>query len=335
MIRKYLFIIFWVFVIILLLLLSLVFRDTRKAIVAQVEPMKTAISYHKAVRIIEIYVMPGQLVKPGDPLVRVERPDLLLDVDRKMNRLEQLESEIRMAQWKSDEKQKELTLDKETSIKKIDGGIAQLQIVIQNNQQLSSRFGSLTGYADTTRSLGSSYYEIDIEVLEDERQKVLQEYKQKMEMARKLHEEEMKNLEISRVELVKELELLQEEERNLVRKAEINGTIGSVNAQVGELLEPYSTIMSIYESNPTVIRAFMNEGFKYDTEVNKTVVVESANRKYSIEGKIIEIGKRIVQYPQRLQTNVRVPMWGQELFIKIPKDNKFFNGERVFVIIKE
>lgn len=333
--KKYLFIIFWVFVIIVLLLFSVVFKDTRKAIVAQVEPMKTAVSYHKAVRILEIYVIPGQRVNPGDPLVKVERPDLLLDVDRKKNRLEQLESDIRMAQWKFEEKQRELALNKETDIKKIDGEIAKLQIIIENNQQLSSRFGSLTGYADTARNLGSSYYEIEIEVLKNERKKVLTEYKQKLEMARKLHEEEIKTTEVARQEMNMELELLEEEEQNLIRKADIKGTIGSVNAQVGELLSPYSTIMSIYEANPTVIRAFMNEGYKYDTEVNKTVIVESANRQYSIEGKIMEIGKRIVQYPARLQTNVRVPMWGQELFIKIPKDNKFFNGERVFVIIKE
>ena len=57
MIRKNLFVIFWVLIIIALLLFSLVFRETNTTVVAQVEPMKKAVSYHKAVKIIEIYVI--------------------------------------------------------------------------------------------------------------------------------------------------------------------------------------------------------------------------------------------------------------------------------------
>ncbi len=79
----------------------------------------------------------------------------------------------------------------------------------------------------------------------------------------------------------------------------------------------------------------MNEGSKYSMEVGKQVMVESTNRKYSIEGRVSEIGARIVEYPNRLKANQNIPMWGQELFIKIPDDNKFLNGERVVVIIKE
>ena len=87
MIKKNLFIIFFGLIVIVLLLFSLVFRETNTAIVAQVEPMKKAVSYHKAVKIIEIYVIAGQTVKPGDILVKVERPDLLLDVEKKNNEI--------------------------------------------------------------------------------------------------------------------------------------------------------------------------------------------------------------------------------------------------------
>ena len=111
--------------------------------------------------------------------------------------------------------------------------------------------------------------------------------------------------------------------------------MGSVSAQRGELLSPYTTILSIYESNPTVIKAVMNEGFEYEIEVGQMVKVESTNRNYKIDGKIIEIGARIIEYPSRLKANQNIQMWGQELFIKIPEDNKFLNGERVAVIINE
>ena len=80
----------------------------------------------------------------------------------------------------------------------------------------------------------------------------------------------------------------------------------------------------------------MNEGYEYEVEVGHPVKVESTNRSYSIEGQVIEIGARIIEYPNRLKTNQSVTMWGQEIFIKIPDDNNFLNGERVYVhLIKQ
>jgi hypothetical protein len=69
-------------------------------------------------------------------------------------------------------------------------------------------------------------------------------------------------------------------------------------------------------------------------EVGDDVIVESSNRKYSIDGKVIEIGARIIEYPNRLKNNQNLTMWGQEVFIKISEDNSLLNGERVFVTIK-
>jgi multidrug resistance efflux pump len=106
MIKRNLLIIFWIAVIALLLMFSMVFTDSNKAIVAQVEPMKKAISYRKAVRVLEIFVMPGQKVAPGDLLVKVERPDLILDLERKNNDLERLVIEKEIVQAKFEQKQK-------------------------------------------------------------------------------------------------------------------------------------------------------------------------------------------------------------------------------------
>ena len=113
-----------------------------------------------------------------------------------------------------------------------------------------------------------------------------------------------------------------------------DGNFYALDAQTGELLSPYSNILSIYEQNPSVIKAIMNEGIKYNVEVGEKVIVESSNRSYEIEGQVFEVGSRIIEYPNRLKSNQSIPLWGQELFIKIPTDNNFLNGERVFVKIK-
>lgn len=334
MIKKAIFIIFWVLVVIVLLLFSLVFKDTNTAIVAQVEPLKKAISYHKAVRIKEIYVIPGQMVNPGDVLVKVERPDLLLDVEKKNSEIDRLKLEHDLSDSKYVHKTTQLKSTTDVQIRKIDAEISQLKLVIENNQKLSEQFGNLTGISDTLNRPNGSYSDIEIDILEREKKYLLNQQKLELNVENSIHDEETKSFAMRLVLLEKELQALITEEMELVKTAKIQGTIGSVNVQTGELLSPYTTILSIYESKPTIIKAFMNEGFKYSMEVGNNVTVESTNRKYSIEGKVFEIGARIVEYPNRLKSNQNLPMWGQELFIRIPDDNNFLNGERVVVIIK-
>ena len=335
MIKKRLFIIFWICIVIVLFLFSFFFRDQTTAIVAQVEPMKKAISYHKAIRIEEIYVIPGQMVKPGDILVKVTRPDLILDVEKKNNEIERLGINRTLMESKYAGKRQQLVMDKDSKLRRINSEIDQLNIIVSNNQQLSSQFGSLTGYADTIQQYGTSYYQIELVGLKEEIGFVKKQYELESNASRKIFDEEFKAYEILKRQLDKELEVLIIEENQLIKTAEIHGTVGSVSAQQGELLSPYTTILSIYESNPTVIKAVMNEGFEYEIEVGQMVKVESTNRNYKIDGKIIEIGARIIEYPNRLKANQNIQMWGQELFIKIPEDNKFLNGERVAVIINE
>ena len=319
---------------IILLLFSLVFKDTNTAIVAQVEPMKHAVSYHKAVRITEIYVIPGQTVNPGDTLVRVEKPDLILEEEKKLNEIERLKVERALVESKYAGSRQQRMIRKNTELRRIDGEIEQLKVVIANNKKLSRQFGKLTGYADTLQQDGGSYYEIELSVLERERAYVLKEFELEVDAAMNIYEEDIKTFEILETQHRKELDVILNEINQQIRTSEIHGTVGSVNAQPGELVSPFTTILSIYESNPSIIKAIMNEGYEYEIEVGATVDIESTNRKYKIEGRIIEIGARIIEYPNRLKTNQNVPMWGQEIFIRIPEGNKFLNGERVFVNIK-
>jgi multidrug resistance efflux pump len=127
---------------------------------------------------------------------------------------------------------------------------------------------------------------------------------------------------------------LNEEKKELIRVSPIDGTIGNVFAQIDELVSPYTTIISIYEAKPTVIKAYVNERRRQDVSVGDKVLVESSNRKYSITGEIFEVGSRITDYPQRLIEN-QLDLFGQEIFISIPKDNRFLGGEKVFVRLKQ
>ncbi len=334
MLKRNLFVLFWVIVVVVLLLFSVVFRSYETAIVAQVEPVKKAVSYQKAVRILEIYVLPGQKIKPGDKLVKVEKQDLLLEIERKKNQMEIQRIEIDAANSRIQEKLKSIEFGKTMELNKIHAEIDRANLTIENNKKLTGQFGALTGYSDTISNTGRSYYEIELETLMAEKKEIIQKAEQDRLNANASYNEEMRAMLIKELESKAELTSLMEEEKQLISFSDYNGTIGTVNVQGGELLTPYTTILSIYEDKPTVIKAVMNENHKYEVTVGQKVRVESNNRKYRIDGEITEIGSRIIEYPTRLQTYRDIPMYGRELFIKISAENKFLSGERVFVTIE-
>lgn len=334
MLKSNLFVIFWVVIVLVLLLFSLMFRNFATAIVAQVEPVKKAVSYQKAVRILEIYVLPGQKIQPGDKLVKVEKQDLLLEIERKKNQLEIQRIEIAAAKNEIQEKLKSIDFDKDIQLNKIQVDIDRVTLLVENNKKLSSQFGALTGYSDTITDAGKSYYELEMENLLSKKKEIIQIAEQDRNSANASYDEEMRAMLIKEQESEVELTSLMDEEKQLISYSDYSGTIGTVNVQTGELLTPYTTILSIYEDNPTVIKAVMNENYKYEVSVGQKVRVESNNRKYKIDGEITEIGSRIIEYPSRLQTYRDIPMYGRELFIKIPEENKFLSGERVFVSIE-
>ena len=158
---------------------------------------------------------------------------------------------------------------------------------------------------------------------------IMEQTSSKIKKEKKINEAEILDLKIEQQR--KELILLENEANFLNNYAPVDGTIGDVMAQVGELIPPYTTIMSLYEINPTIIKAFMNEKNRYNLSVGDEVLVESSNRDYSISGIVTEVGSRIVTYPNRLLEVQDRKIWGQELFIKIPENNDFLNGEKVYV----
>ncbi len=78
----------------ILLFYSQIGIDQSLAVIAEVEPQKTAISFPKSVRIKAIYVSPGQSVEKGDLLLEVDRPDLVLDLQKVSNDLQLVESQL-------------------------------------------------------------------------------------------------------------------------------------------------------------------------------------------------------------------------------------------------
>ena len=332
--KEKLFYLVWLVVVIFLLLVSYVFKDSRETIMAVVEPQRFAVSFLKPVEVKEIYVIPGQEVKPGDKLLRVDRPDLVLDLVKKENDLKTLLAEKKWAREDISKKLQVLEIETTTKRTKLDADIGRLKAVMEGNENLAREFGELANYRDTLSRYGSGYYQVEINSREREKQLLNDYYKAEIRRLNSSLDEKLELFAIKAEQIEEEIAELKQEEVSLIQYAKTDGTVGNVYAEINELVPPYKTVISIYESNPTIIRAYMNELNKYPLKPGDKVMVESMNRYYTIEGKVTEVGSRIVEFPERLQMKGLIKQRGQEIFIEIPAKNNFLNGESVFVILE-
>lgn len=330
--RYFIFQLTWVSLVMLLIALAFVFRRKSDQIVAQVEPQKLAISYHRPVKIVKLHVMPGQQVRPGDMLVEVERPDLALEQEERETALRNLENELAAEDVNYRSARKRNALDYQAVSHKLELELDQLEYIEEGNQRLLRDFGFNAARTSHDHDSVRNYYHTRIGSLQEQMELEKEMY---LSMQRFLDEShrEKKQILVNKIEQVRlEVEALVKEKGDLVRLSSIAGTIGAVSVETEEIVPAFQTIMTIYAEHPSVIKAFMNEAVRYPVKVGDRVMVTSTNRRYSIEGQIAEVGSRIVEYPLRLRSRNDIAMWGQELFIRIPEDNIFLNGEKVIVI---
>lgn len=325
------FVVFWIISGIMLLLASLIYKKQSDAIVAEVESQKIAVSFQKAVKIKSIYVMPGEDVKKGDLLIEVIRPDLMYDIDKASNDLNTYLQQKEMLNTNTNYQIQMTRLEKMSEIKKIDDEIFELRTRYEQNQTIRTALESVEILEDSTNSGFQNTSLMQIDFLKNEREQTIAMYDQKIRQLEEKKENELEIIDLNISQQRKEIELFEDEANYLKNYAPVDGTIGDVVVQVGELIAPYTTVLSLYEMNPSVIKAYMNEENKYKLAVGDEVFVESSNRDYNITGTVIEIGSRIIGYPTRLLDFQDRKIWGQEIFIKIPENNEFLNGEKVYV----
>lgn len=332
--ENYILIWFWLAIALVLSGISFHYKSAADAIVAQVDPQRIAISYQKTVLLKSIRTIPGQDVKKGDTLIVVERPDLVLDIEQSENKLRGLLIDHQRTLEEYNNRILSNEIDKQSKLFNFQQEINLLKNQISSNKKILQQLSTLneSGNAPFDSTLSSN--EVKLNRLTEELNNTEKSYRVKIQKI-----EQEKNTEISLIDNnigihQKELALLNDERNELVKVSPVNGTIGNVFAQIDELVKPFTTIITIYEANPTVIKAYINERNREEVKVGSKVLVESSNREYSIEGQIFEVGSRITDFPQRLLEN-KIELFGQEIFISIPENNKFLNGEKVYVRLRQ
>ena len=331
MIRSRIFVIIWLLILATLAFLGFHYKDKSKAMVAQVENQVTVISYQKPIRIKAIYVVPGQEVKKGDKLFIAESTNLEADIYQKNSELNSLN--IQEVGLNSNYRIEQDILRSETSfeIMRMKNEINELElkkrIYNQNWKNLKGVFdGTVNDQLDSIKLARILF--LRKEIINQSRQMEVRI----VQMTTKFHQDT--SLIRGKIKILKnDLTKLELESSDLIQYADQTGNIGNLNVQLNELVPPYQSILSIYSLNPTIIKAFVNERGMRGINVGANVEVESTNRMYKISGEIIEIGSRITSFPEKLNVINGVKSYGQEIFVKISENNKFLNGEKVYVYI--
>ena len=330
MIRKYLLIGLWVILIVFLIMVSSTFRNQKEAMIAVVESQVTAISFQKPVVILALPVVPGQEIKRGDTLLKVSRPDLTLDIEKKESELQRRRSEMLQRQQSFEGKSALVRIETDGKVKRLQTDLLELAAKSERHRAVSERLGA--NLQDSNRlSFNDTLTQVKIKSIEEQIRSTLSYAKKEIERLERGLMDELRIGATQEALMEKELLALNEEYKSLQKVAQFDGIVGPVNVQLDELVQPFTKVISLYEQHPSLIKAYMNEEISYEINPGDEVEVASENRSYRVKGVVLELGARVVSYPAKIEPLNTAKSYGQEIFISISDENDFLNGEKVFV----
>jgi multidrug resistance efflux pump len=281
------------------------------------------------VSIGKIYVNAGAKVRKGDLLLEMTRSGLELTQSDLNHEVAKLQSQHRI--WESDLKASigSLEAQKVARQSEIQTQIEQLESEMSINQSLVKDLESISQVKDQA---GSSPYEIKIGGLKKELELTVGPLNAQI---RKLKQElyaTQNPLKIQIDKLREEIGFVHNESEKLTILAPNDGVVGSIFCKVGEHLPAFNTLLTFYEENPTQVKGYVLESLILNVNMGDSIIVESGVQSGSeCKGKVVGMGSRIVEIPERLRKNPMFKTYGREVQIEIPSDNQFLQKEKVIL----
>ncbi len=290
------------------------------------ETNETEINFNYPVVVNQIKVAPGQFVKKGSPLLFVSRMssnEKLVDEDFK---IKELASEEQI--WRK-------KLEGEIRIEKANNALILGEITTSINEAIAE----LAYRKELTKDLNT--LEVDDAVYAPLNEKIATLKKEKELLLTKL------NANITRLEEEKkggsnpyrhQINLLNAEktfnEESKIQPVDIlaptDGLVGNVHCKEAEHIPSYTTLISFYEPNPSIIKGYIHEDLTMRVNVQDSFIVRSIkNQNILYRGVVIGLGSRIVEIPTRLRKIPEIQSYGREVSIQIPIKNQFLQKEKV------
>lgn len=294
-----------------------------------------SINIQYPVEIKEIKVALGEKIDSGQLLARLYRTDLPI----KINDINYEIQELQVKRWMDIQQQQAEASKQEAKraalVVTYDQKIAQLETESAAQVRVLSTIKSIDlegGKAGDVPDIRSQRIqslkkekELEIKQLDME----LAQIKAQIQLAQAPIDLRIKKLE-------SELELVKKQEAELELFAPQAGIVGQSDFMPGEKLEAYTIIMRIYGTHPDVVTTYIGDGRLAEIRLGDLLLVSSINNpEYQLQGKVVGLGTRVKELPERLRRFPDLKAWGREVQLQIPFDNTFLQGEKVKVAMKQ
>lgn len=323
----------WLLVFIILIAMFFNYRSESTQFYGIADTREIIVNSEHPVELKKIHVVAGQVINKGELLVELNRPDLTMRINEITHQIEDNRAQNIVTTAALRSQIAEFKGQRASRTNEITYQIKELQAQYNINKKLTAELGSVKQDEEKVYEAGiDNPLKFRIEGL----QKELELAVNPLQITISMLEKELKRLEnpfkVLLEELGKELDLLLKEKNNLYVFAQLNGIIGSVNFKEGEKISPFMPILTLHAKSPSYVQGFIHENAYNRIAIgNKTEIVSLADSSNSIQGEVVGVGSRIVEFPERLRKSPDVLVWGREVLIKIPEDNNFLLGEKVLV----
>lgn len=293
------------------------------------ENKETELSHMENVSISEIFVTQGEAVAKGQILMKVERDILeqkLIQTD-----FSKLDNSISVSELKGKLESELLAIDTELkkykislndrieAIKYEDRTNRQIQAVMktiekEKSNQLSEKAKNQIKYLNDQSNAYIALKQIEKENIN--RRLVAANASIRLDKAKRDHS----------------VGIIKTEFDELSIKAPANGVIGNIPTKRGEKVKSHTTLMTFYEENPTMVKGYVHESLLIHVNIGDSLTISSTlGENNTTYGKVIGLGSRIVEIPERLRKNPTIKSYGREVFVQIPPNNGFLQKEKVSI----
>ncbi|HLV33069.1 MAG TPA: biotin/lipoyl-binding protein [Chitinispirillaceae bacterium] len=290
------------------------------------------ISSEFGVEIKNVHMTPGQYVNAGDTLVELRSPEIDLKISEYKHLIDELKIRSKVETNLSKSEMRTLKTEHESRIIEIRSELQQLQSQYEINRQLMSQLRSINRDAIENVSDGNNPTEI--------RMKSLQKELVRLEELNSIMDDNLSSRISYGADPIKEqlkqyediLRLYSEQKEKLVITAKNDGVVGAVFYRQGEMVSAFDSIATLHSKSPSFVQGYIHERLHSSIGLGQKVIVKSmTNKKDMVQGEVIGIGTRIVEYPVRLRKVPEVQMWGREVSVRIPPNSGFLLGEKVVI----
>ncbi len=280
------------------------------------------VSTDKSALVKKVYVTPGQAVNTGDLLVELTSNDLDIEIAKLQNRINAANADRDTKTTLIDAEIEYIKSERNLKIDAIENDIDELKVSFANKVNMLKSLGEVADSAELQRK---------IKTLLNKKQLQYQSAQYKINDLSTDHQAEIQTLNTRINLLEQELQILQDQQKQLNKYATFDGVVENVYVKDAEQVAAYSNLLSINPSRPSSV-----VGYLVGKQVSANIIGSSVkvfrydNRNTQIEGEIIGLGA-VVALPDILQKSTAVKAYGQEVFIQLDQKNEFTVGEKVLI----